>query len=270
MTDLQIFNNPEFGELRAAEIDGIPWFVAADICRVLELTNTAMALERLDEDEKHKFNLGLPGGDTWCINEYGLYTLVLGSRKPEAKVFKRWLTHEVLPAIRKTGAYIAPQAQPSATLDAAAMQTFAAAIDTLTATVQTLVQRMDTQGQGRGELRALPPKPDKNPFDDNPFVDDPPKPSSIPARKMWMRLVSEKLGMLSMRYGKSDKAILHKIYQDMEEALDTVLEDERYRVMEEQGLAKCSMLLAIFFDPELRDYFQQYIDYNLAPENRGW
>ncbi|MBD5356546.1 MAG: hypothetical protein HDR88_06020 [Bacteroides sp.] len=270
MSDLQIFNNPEFGELRAAEIDGIPWFVAADICRVLELTNTAMALERLDEDEKYKFNLGLPGGDTWCINEYGLYTLVLGSRKPEAKVFKRWLTHEVLPAIRKTGAYIAPQTQPPATLDAAAMQTFAATLDTLTATVQALVQRMDAQEPGRGEMRALPPMPDRNPFADNPFTDDTPKPSSTLARKMWMRLVNEKLDMLSMRFGKSNNAILHKIYQDMEEELDTVLNDERYRVMEEQGLDKCSVLMAIFFDPELRDYFQRYIDHNLAPENRGW
>ena len=65
--------------------DGEPWFVAADVCRALEISNTADALSRLDEDEKYKLNLGLPGGATWCVNEPGLYALVLGSCKPEAK-----------------------------------------------------------------------------------------------------------------------------------------------------------------------------------------
>lgn len=108
MNELMIFNNPEFGEIRAIEQDGEPWFVAADVCRALELANTSDSLNRLDEDEKYRFNLGLPGGDTWCVNEPGLYSLVLGSRKPEAKAFKRWITHEVLPSIRKTGVYVLP------------------------------------------------------------------------------------------------------------------------------------------------------------------
>ena len=86
MNELQVFNSPEFGELRAAEIDGVPWFVAADICRVLELTNPTVSVDRLDDDEKAKFNLGLPGGDTNCVNEYGLYALVLGSRKQRLKL----------------------------------------------------------------------------------------------------------------------------------------------------------------------------------------
>lgn len=105
MNELQIFESPEFGKIRAIERDGEPWFVAADVCRALELANTTMTLDRLDEDEKSKFNLGLSGGDTWCVNEPGLYTLVLGSRKPEAKAFKRWITHEVIPSIRKNGYY---------------------------------------------------------------------------------------------------------------------------------------------------------------------
>lgn len=108
MNELQIFEHQDFGQIRAVEQDGEPWFVAADVCRALEHTNVNMALDRLDEDEKSKFGLGLPGGDTWCINEPGLYSLVLGSRKPEAKAFKRWITHEVLPSIRKTGVYVLP------------------------------------------------------------------------------------------------------------------------------------------------------------------
>ena len=138
----------------------------------------------------------------------------------------------------------------------------------LTAAVQALNQRMDAVEQGGG-IRALPPPLERNPFDDNPF-DDPPKLSSLLARKMWMRLVNEKLELLSQQYGKPTNAILHEIYQDMEERFETVLDEERNRVMEEQRLGKCSVLLAIFFDPDLRDYFQRYVDYNLAPGNRGW
>ena len=103
--EIKIFDNDQFGQLRTINQNGEPWFVAADVCRVLEHTNVTVALDRLDEDEKAKFNLGLRGGDTGCVNEPGLYSLVLGSRKPEAKAFKRWITHEVIPAIRKHGMY---------------------------------------------------------------------------------------------------------------------------------------------------------------------
>ena len=109
MNDLTIFQNEEFGEVRTIQVNNEPWFVAADVCKALELSNSSMAMERLDDDEKSKFNLGLSGGETNCVNEYGLYNLVLGSRKKEAKDFKRWITHEVIPQIRKTGGYHLPQ-----------------------------------------------------------------------------------------------------------------------------------------------------------------
>lgn len=106
MNQLQIFSNSEFGEIRTTAKDGEPLFVAADVCRVLEIANTTDAIKRLDDDEKASFNLGLSGGTTNCITESGLYSLVLGSRKPEAKAFKRWITHDVIPTIRKTGGYV--------------------------------------------------------------------------------------------------------------------------------------------------------------------
>ena len=109
MNELQIFNSEEFGEIRTITKDDEPWFVASDICRSLDLSNPTMAMQRIDDDEKSKFNLGLSGGETNCVNEYGLYSLVLASRKREAKDFKRWITHEVLPSIRKNGGYIAGQ-----------------------------------------------------------------------------------------------------------------------------------------------------------------
>ena len=108
MNEIQVFNNTQFGEVRSINRNGEPWFVAADVCRALEHTNVTVALDRLDDDEKAKFNLGLRGGETGCVNEPGLYALVLGSRKPEAKAFKRWITHEVIPAIRQHGGYLTP------------------------------------------------------------------------------------------------------------------------------------------------------------------
>lgn len=90
--------------------DGEPMFVAADLLATLGLDRKA--LERLDDDEKDVSSIHTPGGfqDMTVVNESGLYNLVLGSRKPEAKRFKRWVTHEVLPSIRKTGAYVVPGA----------------------------------------------------------------------------------------------------------------------------------------------------------------
>ena len=101
---IQVFENSDFGKVRVVGRDGEPWFVAADVCNVLDLSNPTIAVSRLDEDERAKFNLGRQG-DATIVNEPGLYALVLGSRKPEAKAFKRWITHEVIPIIRKTGAY---------------------------------------------------------------------------------------------------------------------------------------------------------------------
>lgn len=109
MEQLQIFNNSEFGEIRTVTKDNEPWFVASDICKALEIANTTQAVQRLDDDEKSMFNIGLSGGATNCVNEYGLYNLVMASRKKEAKEFKRWITHEVLPSIRKNGGYISGQ-----------------------------------------------------------------------------------------------------------------------------------------------------------------
>ena len=110
MNEMKVFENSDFGQIRTALQGNEPWFVAADVCRPLEHSNVSMALDRLDDDEKAKLNLGLPGGDTNCVNEAGLYALVLGSRKPEAKAFKRWITHEVIPEIRRHGAYLTDEA----------------------------------------------------------------------------------------------------------------------------------------------------------------
>ena len=105
---MQVFSSEQFGNVRVVERDGEPWFVAADVCKALEIANNRDALTRIDDDEKGVALADTLGGkqEVTIVNEPGLYSLVLGSRKPEAKVFKRWVTHEVIPTIRKTGGYV--------------------------------------------------------------------------------------------------------------------------------------------------------------------
>jgi len=118
--------------VRVVVIDDNPWFVAADVCAALELPNITMALKRLDVDEMQLVDFSTlnsvegarnqqlnPGQQINIINESGLYSLILTSRKPEAKKFKKWVTSEVLPAIRKTGRYEAPRIEMPALVSAA-------------------------------------------------------------------------------------------------------------------------------------------------------
>lgn len=109
ITTLQ-FNNDQFGQLRAIQDEsGEPWFVAVDVCNALGLANPSVSVNSLDFDERSKLNLGRQG-EANIVSEPGFYKLVLKSRKPEAKAFQRWVTHDVLPSIRKKGGYIAAAA----------------------------------------------------------------------------------------------------------------------------------------------------------------
>lgn len=116
MSDVKTFDFEE-NPVRIIEIDGEPWFVAADVCRVLDLSNPSMALDGLDDDERAKFNLGRSsnggGGESNIISESGLYILILRCRDAIKKGtvpyrFRKWVTAEVLPSIRKTGMYAEP------------------------------------------------------------------------------------------------------------------------------------------------------------------
>ena len=111
MNELQVFNNDEFGSIRTVTIENEPWFVGKDVAEVLGYTNPSKALsDHVDTEDKLNnetlLSLGQRGG--WLINESGLYSLIMSSKLPSAKKFKRWVTSEVLPAIRKTGSYNLP------------------------------------------------------------------------------------------------------------------------------------------------------------------
>ena len=117
MNDLQLFNNPEFGAVRAVEVDGEPWFVGKDVAQALGYNDTDQALRKhVDDEDKltRRFDGSGQGRSMTTINESGLYSLVLSSKLPGAKKFKRWVTAEVLPTIRKTGGYQLPKDYPSA------------------------------------------------------------------------------------------------------------------------------------------------------------
>ena len=112
MNDLQIFNNEEFGEIRTVEINGEPWFVGKDIAKALDYKNSTVALQdNVDTEDKGVTKVSTLGGmqEMTVINESGLYSMVFGSRLPNAKKFKHWVTAEVIPSIRKTGSYNLPQ-----------------------------------------------------------------------------------------------------------------------------------------------------------------
>lgn len=109
MNDLQIFNNEEFGEIRTVVVNDEPMFCLIDICKALEIKNATDVAKRLDEDELTRLNLGSRAGETNFITESGLYAVILRSDKPNAKKFRKWVTAEVLPSIRKTGSYGMPK-----------------------------------------------------------------------------------------------------------------------------------------------------------------
>lgn len=116
MNEMQVFNYKS-SQVRTVEINNEPWFVLKDVCAVLDLGSAHKVSERLDEDERNHIPLTDSLGrkqETTIINESGLYNVILRSDKPEAKPFRKWVTSEVLPSIRKTGSYALPKDYPAA------------------------------------------------------------------------------------------------------------------------------------------------------------
>lgn len=115
MNQMQVFQNREFGQVRTISIDGQPWFVGKDVADALQYDQTSNMVKRLDEEDFMSSKLDGMNMKSILINESGLYAAILGSQLPSAKKFKRWVTSEVLPTIRKNGAYAVQGYQPKAT-----------------------------------------------------------------------------------------------------------------------------------------------------------
>lgn len=148
MNELTVFNNEEFGEIRTITIDDEPWFVAADVCNALDIGNPSQAISRLDEDEKMITLISNEGNrrgnpNVTVVNEPGLYTLILSSRKPGTKAFKRWVTHDILPAIRKTGGYMTDELLAKCQKDPNVMFAFAEELLKLRDKTNVLESKLD-------------------------------------------------------------------------------------------------------------------------------
>ena len=152
MSELKIFNYQD-NEIRTVQQGNETWWVLKDVCEVLGIQNTTDVARRLDSDEVVRFNLGGLSGETNIINESGLYNVILRSDKPAAKQFKRWVTHEVLPSIRKHGAYATPATLEAMLNDPDTMITTLQALKTEREEKKALQVQVAQRDQLIGELK---------------------------------------------------------------------------------------------------------------------
>lgn len=258
MNTLQVFENPEFGSIRTVEIGGEPWLVGKDVAQALGYTNPRDALRKhVDSEDRSAVAIrdGSQDRNMTIINESGLYSLILSSKLPGAKKFKRWVTAEVLPSIRKTGSYSVP-AEEAAPLTEKTAADLLAAVQLLTEQLAACPAR---EGLPPASPLALPGNGEAEQQDFGPA-----------ARKKWMRTASEKLDLLAARLCRPHTVILSQIYNQMEERGGVNLAEEQLRCAVSRNLPGCSVLKAISYNETLRDGFQKIVDFNLAPENRGW
>ena len=145
MNSLQRVFNYQERQVRTIIKDGEPWFVAKDVCDILEINNQGQAVSRLGNDEKDIILNDTPSGTQQMIhvNEPGLYSLILKSRKKTAKAFQRWITHDVLPSIRRTGMYQTPKSSPDTVALQVARQLLIA-VEANTERIGTAETRIDT------------------------------------------------------------------------------------------------------------------------------
>ena len=188
--EITVFENEAFGAVRTIRIDNEPWFAAVDVCRILEIGNSRMAVERLDDDERITVSLtdGNRGNpNITFVSEPGLYVLVLGSRKPEAKAFRRWITHEVIPNIRRHGMYVSESLFEQA----------AKLPGILEHAIDRLIAERNRADELSEKLEAIQPKADYFDAFVNPCnctsIRDTAKELQIPERQFCKFLIAEKL-----------------------------------------------------------------------------
>lgn len=164
MTELEIFNNPEFGLIRAVEIDGEGWLVGKDVAEALGYSNVRDALRKhVDAEDKGVAECDTPGGtqNMTVINESGVYSLAFGSKLPSAKKFKHWVTSEVLPSVRKYGAYMTEETLEKALLNPDGLIKILTALKNEQAKAKALKEETARQKQLIGELKPKADYTDK-------------------------------------------------------------------------------------------------------------
>lgn len=252
MEGLQVFHY-QGKDVRTVDQNSQTWWVLTDVCEALELKAPHRVASRLDEDERTFMTVVDTAGrrqEVIIINEPGLYSVILRSNKPEAKAFKRWITHEVLPAIHATGAYGGPQATPAI---AGALERMAGVMEALAGRIEAL----ERQVQEAPRLEAVV-------SDSEPAIPD------LIRRRRWYRTLNEKMELLVVKFDTTRNTLLHKLYEFVETKYDVILDEERLILIEKKGLDDCTVLETIYQNETFRQYFERCIDTNLSPENRGW
>lgn len=189
--------------VRVATIDGNPWFVAADVCSVLGLEDVRRAISRVDEDDRRQTpvvdSVGRSNPNTWVLNESGLYDLIIRSDKPEAKPFRRWITSEVLPSIRKHGSYSVPS--PRSALDVAELM--------LTALRQQEARQAELEdGQRRIEARVDAIEGQHDWVSALGFA----KLNGLPTSSQWLQRLGRDAGRIALQEGVSAVSVPHAYY----------------------------------------------------------
>ena len=233
MTDLQIFKNEEFGEIRTETIDGDPWFCLADVCSALNLSNPTVVAERLEPEERSKFNVGR-AGEAIFVSESGLYTTIIRSDKPEAKSFRKWITSDVLPSIRKTGSYSMQQLPPNLQI------------------AQMLLNQMAEQQLAISKVET---------------VVENVKQAVVPITDNWREEINKKVTRICQNCGDAYREVRTEMYKLLEQRagcdLDRRMQNLRYR-MHEEGATKTQInsmnkLSVIEQDKKLREIFSKIV-----------
>ena len=250
------------------EKDGVAYLKLEAVARGLGFTETAASGNECVKWSRVKKYLGDLGFiDTSVdgaklpdfIPENIFYRLAMKAKNCAAEEFQAKIADEIIPAIRKTGGYMTPAA--TAQLAAAVREAVAGELREIKDRVTALEDAVTAPFAFPVSALPSPPPKDTEPAAQPPGRD---------YMKRWMRTASDKLNLMSSKFSMSNNAILSQLYRFLEEEFGVVLADERIRIMEEYNLDDCSTLKAIFYDKELRDYLEETIDHNLAPENRGW
>lgn len=231
MNELQIYNNEEFGDIRTVTIENEPWFVGKDVAEALGYSNSRKALsDHVHDDDKGVTKCDTLGGkqDLTIINESGLYALIFGSKLESAKRFKHWVTSEVLPAIRKTGAYQKPM---------------------------TTDQKIQLLAQGNVELTE---RIDKVDTDLQEFKADMPL-LALECQRI-TRAKNQKV--VPLMGGKSapaykNKSLMHKVYSDVDAQLRREFGVNTYKAIKRN---QCDLAVKIIEDYVLPMYLKEEID----------
>ena len=245
------FENSEFGTIRTTIIDGEPWFVGKDVARALGYSNSRDALNaHVDKDDKRVIQksenttLEIPNRGMTIINESGLYALILASKLPTAKKFKHWVTSEVLPSIRKHGAYISGQAS----LDA----------DEIIGKAVHAAYQIFKENESKSKPQYKAPECDYARYCNSRYG------SNFGTRRFrnltWEKQQTKKLTAISAKLCINHNEVLHDIYTEIESNYDINLDRVRYDAMWEHRIVNVSVLTAIGINEEVRIIFDTIIN----------